>query len=199
MTTSLLQSKLSSLAPIAGASLTKQALLVFGGCLFLAALSQVAIGYPVPTTLQTLAVMLIGLTFGFRLATATVALYLLAGAAGLPVFAKFSAGLATLGGATGGYLAGFLLAAALIGYLADRGFTKSWVGTIAALVAGEAIIFGLGTPWLGFMLAEKLGWTTAQVVQYGFTDFMGVDAVKVALAALIGKGVLKGAEQFAKL
>jgi biotin transport system substrate-specific component len=187
-------SRLETLAPLAGSSLAKQALLVVGGSLFLAAMSQVAVGYPVPTTLQTLGVMLIGLTFGFRLAIATVLLYLLEGAIGLPVFAQFSGGVATLAGPTGGYLVGFLVAVAAIGYLADRGFTKSWIGAIIALIIGEAIIMGLGVGRLSSFMPSL-----SETIAVGFTPFVLVDAVKIALAALIGKGVLKGASQFAKL
>lgn len=187
-------SSLSTLAPLAGSSLVKQALVVVGGSLFLAAMSQVAVGFPVPTTLQTLGVMLIGLTFGFRLAVATVGLYLLEGALGLPVFAKFSGGFATLAGPTGGYLVGFLIAAAVIGYLADRGYTKSWLGAIVALIIGEAIIMGLGVGRLSAFMPSL-----SETIAAGFTPFVLVDAIKIALAALIGKGVLKGAAQFAKL
>ena len=187
-------SRLVTLAPLAGSSIAKQALLVVGGSLFLAGMSQVAVGYPVPTTLQTLGVMLIGLTFGFRLAVATVGLYLLEGALGLPVYAQFSGGFAKLVGPTGGYLVGFLVAAAAIGYMADRGVTKSWVGAIGALIVGEAIIMGLGVAWL-----SKFMPSFAETVAVGFTPFVLVDAIKIALAALIGKGVLKGAAQFAKL
>ncbi len=193
MTTSLFQSKLSSLAPLAGASLTKQALLVIGGSLFLAALSQVAVGGPVPMTLQTLGVMLIGLTFGFRLGTATLVAYLLEGLAGLPVFAKFSSGLATFAGPSGGYLVGFLLAVMVMGYLADRGFTKGWSGTIIACLIGEVILFALGVVWLGYVLGFE------HALEYGLTPFILGDAIKVALAALLGKGVLKGAENFARM
>ncbi len=188
MTTSLFNSSLTTLAPLAGSSITKQATIVMAGTIGLAALSQVAIGYPVPTTLQTLGVMLIGLTFGFRLATATLVAYLAGGALGLPFFAPFGAG-------TSGYLVGFLLAAALIGYLADRGFTRSWAGTIATLFAGEAVIFGLGVVWL----SHAFNMSASEAVAAGLTPFIVVDAIKLALAALIGKGVLKGAEQFAKL
>ena len=193
MTTSLLQSKLSSLAPLAGASLTKQALLVICGSLFLAALSQVAVGGPVPMTLQTLGVMLIGLTFGLRLGTATLVAYLLEGLAGLPFFAKFSSGIATFAGPSGGYLVGFLLAVMVMGYLADRGFTKGWTGTIIACLIGEVILFALGVVWLGHVLGFE------HALEYGLTPFILGDAIKVALAALLGKGVLKGAENFAKM
>jgi biotin transport system substrate-specific component len=187
-------SHLDTLAPIAGSSLAKQALLVVGGSFFLAAMSQAAVGFPVPTTLQTLGVMLIGLTFGFRLAVATVLLYLVEGAIGLPVFAQFSGGAATLVGPTGGYLFGFLGAVAAIGYLADRGFTKTWVGALVALIIGEAIIMVLGVGRLSSFMPSL-----SESIAVGFTPFALVDAVKIALAALIGKGVLKGAAQFAKL
>lgn len=180
-------SALTTLEQLAGSSLAKKALLVVGGTLGLAALSQVAIGYPVPTTLQTLGVMLIGLTFGLRMGMATLAAYLLGGVIGLPFFAPF-------GAATSGYLAGFFVAAALIGYLADRGVTRSWTGTFAALIAGEAVIFTLGVAWLAY----AMNLTVQDAIAAGFTPFVLVDLVKVALAALIGKGVLKGAAQFAK-
>jgi biotin transport system substrate-specific component len=178
---------LTTLAPLAGSSLAKKALIVLGGTIGLAALSQVAIGYPVPTTLQTLGVMLIGLTFGMRMATSTLAAYLVGGMVGLPFFAP-------IGDATSGYLAGFFISVALIGYLADRGFTRSWTGTFAALIAGEAIIFSLGVVWL----AHALNLSAGDAIAAGFTPFVLVDAVKLALAALIGKGVLKGAAQFGK-
>jgi biotin transport system substrate-specific component len=186
--------QLTTLAPIVNSSLAKQLLLVVGGSFFVAGMSQVAVGYPIPTTLQTLAVMLIGLTFGFRLATATLLLYLFEGVVGIPVFAKFSFGWEKIVGPSGGYLVGFLLAAALIGYLADRGFTKSWIGTIVALILGEAIIFGLGVAQLSHALPDLV-----DPIKVGFTDFILVDLIKVALAVLISKGVLKGASRFAKL
>lgn len=161
--------------------------MVLGGTVFLAVLSQVAIGYPVPTTLQTLGVMLIGLTFGFRLAAATVLAYLICGAVGLPFFAPFGAG-------TSGYLVGFLFGAALIGFLADQGVTKSWTGTFIALLAGEAIIFAFGIA--GLMIAVEM--TLGAAVAAGLVPFIVVDGIKIILAALIAKGVLKGAEAYLK-
>lgn len=187
-------SALTTLAPLAGSSLGKKALLAFGGSLFLAALSQITVPMlPVPMTLQTLAVMLIGLTFGGRMAAATVALYLVEGAAGFPVFAGFAGGAQHLVGPTAGYLFGFLGAAALIGFAADKGLTKSWMGTVGLLLAGEVLLFGLGYVWLGYNIGFEKAWA------FGVVPFLIGDAIKVALAALIGKGVLKGAAQFAKL
>ncbi|MGB7432396.1 MAG: biotin transporter BioY [Ahrensia sp.] len=188
-----MNTKLQTLAPLAGASLSKQALLAIGGAVFLAGLSQVAVGGPVPMTLQTLAVMLIGLTFGLRLGVATVVAYLAAGAAGMPVFASFNAGLPYMMGPTGGFLAGFIACAAIVGFAADKGITKSWVGTIAALVIGTVVLFALGYSYLSTLIGAEKAW------QFGVAPFILGDAIKIALAALIGKGVLKGAEGFAKL
>jgi biotin transport system substrate-specific component len=149
MAETIANSRLSTLLPLAGASLAKQAAIVVLGSIGLAVLSQVTVPFiPVPMTLQTLGVLLIGLTFGFRMASATLALYLLEGLVGLPVFAGFSSGIAVFMGGTAGYLAGFLIAASVLGLMADKGLTKGWAGTIAAVAVGQVIIFGLGVAWL---------------------------------------------------
>ncbi|MCU0831282.1 MAG: biotin transporter BioY [Rhizobiaceae bacterium] len=184
---------LDTLSQATGGSLAKQALLVVGGSLFLAGLSQVAIGAPVPMTLQTLAVMLIGLTFGARLAVATVLLYLAQGAAGLPVFAGFAGGAQHLVGPTAGYLAGFVVGAGVIGLAADRGLTRNWAGAVLALLAGLVVIFGLGALWLGHVIGYD------KAIAAGVTPFILGDVIKLVLAALIGKGVLKGASSLARL
>lgn len=186
---------ISTLEAIAGGSLAKKAAIVVGGSIFLAVLSQIAVPFfPVAMTLQTLAVMLIGVTFGFRMASATVALYILEGAAGLPVFTGF-ANMAELIAKpyTSGYLAGFLVAAAFMGFMADRGVTKSWIGMIATLLVGEVIIFALGVAVLGYLIGYEAS------LAAGVYPFLLGDALKLVLAALIAKGVLKGAAQFAKL
>jgi biotin transport system substrate-specific component len=183
----------ATLAPFTTNSVLRQGALALFGSWMLAGLSQIELGAPVPMTLQTLGVMLIGLTFGARLAFASVAAYLVQGAMGLPVFAGGAGGAAHFYGPTGGYLAGFLLAATLIGYLADKGVTRSWPGTIVALLAGSAAIYALGLPWLGSIFGYD------NMLAYGFTPFVVGDTIKLVLAALIGKGVLKGASTFAKL
>ncbi len=183
-----------TLENLVGGTLARKAAITVLGSIFLAALSQIQVPFiPVPMTLQTLGVMLIGLTFGFRLAAATVALYLIEGALGLPVFAGFSAGPAILIGGTGGYLFGFLVAAALMGFMADRGITKSWPGAIATLVAGEVVIFGMGIAYLAYLYGFE------KSLEFGLYPFILGDLVKVALAALLGKGVIKGASNFASL
>lgn len=186
---------ISTLETLAGGSLAKKAAIVVGGSLFLAVLSQIAVPFfPVAMTLQTLGVMLIGVTFGFRLATATVVLYILEAAAGLPVLTGF-ANLAELIAKpyTAGYLAGFVVAAAFMGFMADRGVTRSWFGMIATLLVGEVIIFALGVAFLGYLI----GFDAA--LAGGLYPFLLGDALKLVLAALIAKGVLKGATRFAQL
>jgi biotin transport system substrate-specific component len=186
---------ISTLEALAGGSLAKKAAIAVLGSIFLAVLSQIAVPFfPVAMTLQTLAVMLIGVTFGFRLATATVVLYIIEGAAGLPVFTGF-ANMAVLIAKpyTSGYVAGFLVAAAFMGFMADRGATRSWIGMIATLLIGEVIIFALGIAVLGYLIGFEAS------LQAGLYPFLLGDALKLVLAALIAKGVLKGAGQFAQL
>lgn len=185
---------ISTLEALAGGSLARKAAIVVAGSLFMAAMTQISVPfYPVPVTLQTLAVMLIGVTFGFRMATATVGLYLLEGLAGLPVFSNFGFGYAKLIGPTGGYLAGFLIAAAVMGFLADRGVTRGWTGMIAVLVVGEVIIMALGFGWLANLIGAEKAWAG------GVAPFILGDVIKLVLAALIARGVLKGAARFAQL
>lgn len=185
---------ISTLEALAGGSLAKKAAIVVAGSLFMAAMTQISVPFfPVPMTLQTLAVMLIGVTFGFRMATATIALYLVEGLAGLPVFSNFGFGFAKLIGPTGGYLVGFLVAAAVMGFLADRGVTRSWSGMFITLVAGELIIMALGFTWLASLIGADKAWLG------GVMPFLLGDALKLVLAAMVAKGVLKGAARFAQL
>ncbi|RYD92645.1 MAG: biotin transporter BioY, partial [Sphingomonadales bacterium] len=92
-----------------------------------------------------------------------------------------------------GYIAGFLVAAAFMGFMADRGVTKSWIGMIATLLVGEVIIFTLGVAVLGYLIGYEAS------LAAGVYPFLLGDALKLLLAALIAKGVLKGAAQFAQL
>lgn len=184
----------NSLAELAGHSIARQAVVVAAGVALLTAMSQVSVPmYPVPMTLQTLAVMLIGLTMGGRLAATTIVSYLALGAAGAPVFAGFAGGAQHLAGPTAGFLLGFLAAAALIGLATDRGITKGWVGAFAAVALSTIVLFALGFAWLGTMIGFDKAW------QFGVAPFIIGDAIKVVLAVLIGKGVLKGAEGLARL
>lgn len=157
--------------------LVRNLTLVLGGSLVLAASAQLQIPfYPVPFTMQTFVVLVIGLSYGPRLAGATVAAYLAEGAAGLPVFAGFSGGAAILGGATAGYLWGFLAAAVVMGLLAERGWDRSPARTLGAMLIGTAIIFALGLAWLG----RLFGWDVA--LDTGLVPFVWSESAKIGLA-----------------
>ena len=138
--------------------------------------------WPVPMTMQTFAVVVIGMAYGPRLATATVLLYLVEGAAGLPVFAgtpERGIGLAYMAGPTGGYLAGFFLAAVLCGWLAERGWDRRLVPALFAMLLGHAVIFACGLGWLGAQIGM------AKAIAVGFTPFLLGTVVKIALAAAV--------------
>ncbi len=155
-----------------------KAFLIVVGSLLLAISAQVKIPfYPVPVTGQTLVVLLIGMTYGVRLGGATVAAYLLQGVMGLPVFAGSAVGMAALLGPTGGYLAGFLVAAVVMGFLAERGMGRGMISTIAAMLIGNAIIYAMGVSWLtSFIGVEK-------ALAAGVLPFLYGDALKLAVAA----------------
>ncbi|MCX6447864.1 MAG: biotin transporter BioY [Actinobacteria bacterium] len=163
-------------------ALTHAAFIV-GGTLFIAALAQIAIpvpGSPVPVTGQTLAVYLIGTTYGARLGFATFATYLLAGIAGAPVFAPAATvGLARLTGATGGYLIGMLVATLVLGALADRKADQKFKTSFPALIFGSVIVFAFGLIWLNVSL--NLTW--AQTISAGLTPFIFGEVVKIAITA----------------
>ncbi|MDH3377497.1 MAG: biotin transporter BioY [Gammaproteobacteria bacterium] len=153
--------------------------LVIGGSLLLWVTAKAQIPFwPVPITMQTFAVLLLGAAYGWRLGGAAVLLYLAEGAVGLPVFAK-GGGFAYLYGFTGGYLLGFLLAALAVGWLAQRGWDRSPVTTVAAMVIGEVIIFGLGVAWLANLIGLE------KAVAAGVTPFLWGEAAKIALATAL--------------
>ena len=160
-----------------------QASFIVGGTLFIAAMAQIAIpvpGSPVPVTGQSLAVYLIGTTYGARFGFATFATYLLAGIAGAPVFAPAATvGLARLTGATGGYLIGMLIATLVLGALADRKADQKFKTSFPALILGSAIVFTFGLTWLHTSL--DLTWT--QTISAGLTPFIFGEVIKIAITA----------------
>jgi biotin transport system substrate-specific component len=134
--------------------------------------------WPVPMTMQTFAVLVIGITYGSRLGAATVALYLAEGAAGLPVFAG-GGGIAYLAGPTAGYLFGFVIAAALVGWLAEHGWDRKASTTAAAMLLGNLVIYVSGLLWLGTFVGY------GKVFAVGMLPFLPGDVLKLALAAAI--------------
>jgi len=159
-------------------SLMAQLFLVLAGSALLALSAQVSVPfYPVPVTGQTLVVLMIGMAYGSRLGTATLLAYLVEGGMGLPVFANGGAGWAYLLGPTGGYLTGFLVAAFILGLLAERGMGRSPVSTALAMLVGTAVIYLFGATWLsGFIGFEK-------AVAAGVLPFLYGDAAKLIVAA----------------
>lgn len=159
----------------------RDVLLVVGGSLLVALMAQVKIPLPftpVPLTGQTFAVLLVGAALGAHRGAASLALYLVQGMLGLPVFAGGAGGLAYLSGPTGGYLVGFVCAALVVGWLAERGRDRRFRSAIFVFLAGEAVIYLFGVPWLGLHIGFE------KALAAGLFPFLAGDAVKLLAAAL---------------
>ena len=149
--------------------------------LTISAKTKVVLG-PVDMSLQTLAIFLIAIAFGGRLAMATLLLYMAEGAAGLPVFQSTpekGIGLAYMMGPTGGYLAGFVVMAAIVGWAADRGWDRSFFRFLGVLLVAEVVMMAMGFGWLAAIIGVEKSW------QFGVAPFILPDLVKVGLAAAI--------------
>jgi biotin transport system substrate-specific component len=150
------------------------------GSAFLALCAQITVPlYPVPFTMQTFGVLLIGMGFGPRLGAATVAAYLLEGAVGLPVYAGFGGGLHALFGVTGGFLFGFVIAAWLVGMLAERGWDRNVFTAAAAMLLGNIVLYVPGLIWLGAFIGAE------GAITGGLLPFIIGDLLKLALAAVV--------------
>lgn len=188
-------------AAVGQMSLMRQALMVLGGSVFIALAAQISVPmYPVPMTLQTLAILIVGLSYGARMGSLTVLAYLAQGAAGLPVFANAMNGAAFVG-PTAGFLLGFVGVVALVGYAADRGWTRTVVGAALVCVLASAALYIPGTAWpmaVAGSLGLDAGWvglSGEKVWQAFVAPFLIGDVVKSVIAALIVTGafaVLRG-------
>jgi biotin transport system substrate-specific component len=169
--------------PASGFSIVlRSAILIALGAALLTLAAKINLPLPyVPMTLQTLAVLVIGAVYGWRLGCATVAAYLTIGAIGLPVFAGPAGGLAPLMGPTAGYLAGFLAATFTTGWLSGRGWDRSVPWLFAAMVLGHLIILAAGFGWLA--LGMKLGAEKAWLV--GIAPFLAASLIKSAFGAAL--------------
>jgi biotin transport system substrate-specific component len=169
--------------PVGEATLLRQAALVIFGSLLLWASAKAQVPmWPVPMTMQSGAILVIGMAYGFRLGTAAMALYLFEGALGLPVFAgtpERGIGVAYMVGPTGGYLLGFLVATAMMGWLAERGWDRTFSAAVAAMTLGTILPLVTGATWL----ATLVGWDKA--IDLGVTPFLLGGVVKIALAAAL--------------
>jgi biotin transporter BioY len=133
---------------------------------------------PVPITGQTFGVLLAGALLGSRRGVFSMLTYLGLGAMGFPVFALWGGGWARIAGPTAGYLAGFVVAAGVVGWLSERGWDRRTSTTLLAMSLGMLPIYFLGAGWL----SRFVGWP--HVVSVGILPFVLGDALKVALAAL---------------
>ncbi len=139
--------------------------------------------YPVPVTMQVFVIMGLAAAYGFRLGLATILLYLAEGAAGIPVFTgtpEKGIGIVYMMGTTGGYLVGFVVATALVGWFAERGFDRNPFKLFAVMLIGSIIISALGVLWLG----SVVGWDKP-VLEWGLYPFILPDMVKIALASCL--------------
>jgi biotin transport system substrate-specific component len=184
MTTSV--SPIDKLWPAERPLLRNVALVLFGTLLLYASAKVQVPFWPVPMTMQTAVVVLIGMAYGWRLGAATVAAYLVEGAFGLPVFVgtpERGIGLAYMVGPTGGYLLGFIVAAALAGWLVEAGQTLARVSL--AVVAGIGVIFLLGVAWLSVLV----GFDNAIV--HGVLPFVPSEVAKILFAIAVGLGMFR--------
>ncbi len=175
------------LADLVPGALVRDVLLVVGTAGLVGLLAQVSVHLsftPVPVTGQTLGVLLGTTALGWRRGGAAMALYAVAGLAGVPWFAGHSSGYV---GASYGYVVGFVLCAVVCGWLAERGADRSILRCVPAMVAGEVVLYAVGVAWLGVSL--HVG--AAKAIALGLTPFLAGDAIKAALAAVLLPGAWK--------
>ena len=169
-------------------TLTRAGVTIVLGAALTALAAQVSLpvpGSPVPVTGQTFAVLLAGAALGPARGVASQALYLVLGAVGLPVFAGAAHGSGVIFGASGGYLLGFLAAAALVGWGARRGADRSPARTLLLFALASLVIYAIGTTWL----CVDTGMSLSAGIAAGVTPFIPGDIAKALLAA----GLLPGA------
>lgn len=175
------------LADLIPASRVRDVALVVGGAALTGLAAQIAVpvpGSPVPVTGQTFAALLVGTTLGASRGFYALALYALAGLAGMPWFANGASGVSV----SFGYILGMILASTVVGALARRGADRSMLRMAGAMLVGEAIIYAIGVPYLAF----AADMTTSAAIAAGLTPFLIGDALKAALAM----GVLPTAWKF---
>ena len=170
---------IAQLWPAATVPATLRALLLaLAGSALVAASAQIHVPLvPVPITGQTFGVLIVGMALGWRLGAASLALYMAEGTIGLPVFANFAAGPGVMVGPTGGYIVGFVLAAGIVGYLAERGWDRTFGLTALAMLIGNVAIYVPGLLWLASQIGPE------KAIEFGLAPFLIGDALKLALAA----------------
>jgi biotin transport system substrate-specific component len=171
------------LVPSIQDSWVQKVVLIFIGTLFLTLSAKIQVPfYPIPMTMQTFLILVIGMTFGWKLGGLTVLCYLIEGAVGLPVFAGTpikGIGLAYMMGPTGGYLIGFIIATCTVGYLGEKGFDRNFLTTFIAMGVGTLLIFLCGYTWLSMFFGFE------KAFLYGVIPFVWSELFKVALATAV--------------
>ena len=158
----------------------RDTILVASGALFVYLTSLVVVPHdPIPWTGQTFGVLMVGGALGLRRGLLAVALYVLLGYVGLPFFAEGKSGASVILGPSGGYLIGFIVAAAVVGRLAELGWDRRFGGAIGMMLIGSVIIYAIGLPWL----AVAKDYTLSATIAAGLTPFILWDAIKLAVAA----------------
>ncbi|MEU6859613.1 biotin transporter BioY [Glycomyces sp. NPDC046736] len=174
-------------------AVARDAVLVLGGAAAVGASAQVAITVPqispVPFVLTTFTVLLLGAAYGPLRAGLTLALYLVAGMAGVPWFTEGASG---FGFPSFGYIIGFLVAGVAVGWLAGRGGDRTVLKTAGLMVLGNVIMYAFGTPYLAY--ATGVG--AAQAVEWGITPYLIGDAIKLVFAALLLPGAWWAVNKF---
>jgi len=162
--------------------LLTDAAFVLAGTALVAGAAQISVALPftpVPITGQTFAVLLVGATLGTVRGTASLLLYLLVGIAGAPIYAHHAHGWAVVTSASGGYLVGFVLAAALTGFLAEQRWDRRLSSAIGLMLTGNVVIYLVALPWLAIVLNTNL----EKTLEYGLYPFIPGDTFKLYLAA----------------
>jgi biotin transport system substrate-specific component len=177
------------LADLVPGAFVRDAVLVVGGAGLTGLAAQISIHVtsitPVPFTLQTLAVLLTGAALGSVRGLLSMLFYIGAGSLGVPWFANHAHGWGF--DASFGYIVGFVLAAALVGELAGRGYDRSVISAIGLMAVGDALLLTVGTIWL----ANDLHISASTAIQLGVTPFVIGDAIKLTIAALVLPAVWK--------
>ena len=171
--------------------------LVVAGTALVAVLAQVAIPlWPVPVTGQTLAVLLVGAGLGAARGAASLTLYALLGAVGLPIYSEASSGWSVLLGPTGGYIIGFIASAAIVGWAAERSWDRGWYKPIITFIGGSLVVFAFGLPWLAVSLGQLgLANDLQSVLIAGFYPFIIGGLIKAAIAAALLPALWAAAER----
>ncbi len=171
--------------------------LVVAGTALVAVLAQVAIPlWPVPVTGQTLAVLLVGASLGAARGAASLGLYAILGAVGLPIYSDSASGWSVLLGPTGGYIIGFIVSAALVGWAAERSWDRGWYKPIITFIGGSLVVFAIGLPWLAVSLGQfGLANDVQSVLVAGFYPFIIGGLIKAGIAAALLPALWAAAEK----